>query len=154
MCLPARPRPMLCLVAATFGLNDLKSAAVCLLHLQPAMRDPRCRAFGTCRRALSFPRRRALLCPSGSRCGPAQDNRCFQRDRVTWALLTPASSACAQGRVLRSGRPEITPDVQLYETFEYPRLGSARECGIHGTVGVPVYLREDSGCALLPQVSP
>lgn len=47
--------------------------------------------------------------------------------------------------MLRSGRPEITPDVQLYETFEYPRLGYARECGIHGTVGVPVFLREN-GC--------
>lgn len=52
-----------------------------------------------------------------------------------------------QGRVLRTGRPEITPDVQLYENYEYPRLGSARACGIHGTAGVPVFLRGDHGCA-------
>jgi len=43
------------------------------------------------------------------------------------------------GRVFSTGRAEVTPDVQLYTAGEYSRLPDAQNCGIHGTLALPVF---------------
>ena len=51
------------------------------------------------------------------------------------------------GRVYNSGRAELSPDVQLYDREQYPRLPDAVHCGIKGTLAVPVYDDAASGAA-------
>ena len=43
------------------------------------------------------------------------------------------------GRVFRSGRPEISSNVQEYQRTDYPRLPDAIRCGIRASVGLPIY---------------
>lgn len=43
------------------------------------------------------------------------------------------------GRVFRSGRPEISSNVQGYQRTDYPRLPDAIRCGIRASVGLPIY---------------
>jgi hypothetical protein len=43
------------------------------------------------------------------------------------------------GRVFVSGRAELSPDVQLYDRRQYPRLPDAVQCGIRGTLAMPVF---------------
>ena len=51
------------------------------------------------------------------------------------------------GRVYNSGRAELSPDVQLYDREQYPRLPDAVHCGIKGTLAVPVFDDAASGAA-------
>jgi len=47
------------------------------------------------------------------------------------------------GRVFQSGCAELSPDVELYTSAEYLRRDLARECGVRGTLLMPVF--DDSG---------
>ena len=49
------------------------------------------------------------------------------------------------GRVYNSGRAELTPNVQLYDREQYVRLPDAVQCGIKGTLAVPVFDEAASG---------
>ena len=51
------------------------------------------------------------------------------------------------GRVYNSGRAELTPNVQLYDREQYVRLPDAVQCGIKGTLAVPVFDEAASGPA-------
>ena len=51
------------------------------------------------------------------------------------------------GRVYNSGRAELSPNVQLYDREQYVRLPDAVQCGIKGTLAVPVFDEAASGPA-------
>ncbi|KAL5073784.1 hypothetical protein RYX36_012768 [Vicia faba] len=50
------------------------------------------------------------------------------------------------GRVYRDKIPEWTPDVRFFRSEEYPRVGHAQECDIHGTLAVPVFEQGSRTC--------
>ena len=49
-----------------------------------------------------------------------------------------ASGKGLPGRVWASGKFEFKDDVQTFTAEQYPRLGIATECGVHGCYGFPV----------------
>ncbi|CAI9117103.1 OLC1v1018439C1 [Oldenlandia corymbosa var. corymbosa] len=50
------------------------------------------------------------------------------------------------GRVFMGKVPEWTPDVQFFQTNEYPRVGYAQQCDVRGTLGVPIFEQGSRNC--------
>lgn len=50
------------------------------------------------------------------------------------------------GRVFRRKMPEWTPDVQLYNDKEYPRVNHARHYDVRGSLALPVFEPSGQSC--------
>lgn len=50
------------------------------------------------------------------------------------------------GRVFRGKVPEWTPDVRFFRSDEYARVGHAQQCGVRGTLALPVFEQDSHNC--------
>ena len=50
------------------------------------------------------------------------------------------------GRVFLGKLPEWTPDVRFFRSEEYPRVQHAQDCGVRGTLAIPVFEQGSKIC--------